>query len=239
MTDEEASNEQTAVGRKKILGRRKWEKFGLPADMSGKTFLDVGCWEGANCAEAVRRGADQVVGVDMCTSRALAKNVERHGFEFVQMDVLSEKWLELDDFDVVLCSGVLYHVENVISLLLRLRRVTGEMLALETATRATRDREPVLVFRPDDEVTNPSNWWFPNKPCLYEMLKTCGFDGITDVFERKLPKGSRLCVHAFPTRRESYERALPRKVEAMSLQGGGRWHHIRRRERGLDDADQD
>ena len=101
--------------------------------MTGLTFLDVGCWEGVNCAEAVRRGADRVVGIDLCTSDELRRNVENFGFEFVQMDVLSEKWLELDAFDVVLCSGVLYHVENVISLLFRLRTVTRELLVLETA----------------------------------------------------------------------------------------------------------
>lgn len=211
-------------------GRNKWSKFKLPEDMTGKTFLDVGCWEGANCVEAVRRGANQVVGVDLCTSDELAHNVDTHGFEFLQLDVLSEKWLELDTFDVVLCSGVLYHVENVISLLLRLRRVTSELLVLETATRNIADDEPVLVFRPDDEVNNPSNWWVPNKRAVYEMLKTCGFNEIQDVFERERPRGARLCVHASPTRRESYARALPRKAEAMSLHGGRRWHELRRKQ---------
>jgi tRNA (mo5U34)-methyltransferase len=213
-------------------GRNKWQRFSLPEDMTGKRFLDVGCWEGANCVEAVRRGAEQVVGVDLCTSDELARNVERYGFEFLQLDVLSEKWLELDTFDVVLCSGVLYHVENVISLLLRLRRVTGELLVLETATIEVAEEDtPVLVFRPDEEVNNPSNWWFPNRRGLYAMLETCGFAEIVDVDVRERPKGARLCVHARPTRRESYDRVLPRKREAMSLHGGRRWHQLRRKQR--------
>src|SRR5213082_1943251 len=76
------------------VAHNNWDRYGLPADMTGKTFLDVGCWEGVNCAEAVRRGASQVVGVDLCTSDELRENVEKFGFEFVQMDILSEKWLE-------------------------------------------------------------------------------------------------------------------------------------------------
>lgn len=216
----------------------KWERYGMPEDMTGRTFLDVGCWEGVNCAEAVRRGASQVVGVDLCTSDELRANVEEFGFEFVQMDVMSEKWLELDAFDVVLCSGVLYHVENVISLLFRLRRVTGELLVLETATReissgaSEEPDEPVLIFHPSDERTgNPSNWWVPNRACLFDMLKTCGFTELTPAWEKERGRGARVCVHAKPARQESYERVLPRKAESMSLAGGRRWRARRKEER--------
>jgi SAM-dependent methyltransferase len=203
--------------------RNKWDRYGLPEDMTRKTFLDVGCWEGVNCAEAARRGAERVVGVDLCTSEELRENVRRFGFEFVQLDVLSEKWLELDSFDVVLCSGVLYHVENPISLLFRLRAVTGELLALETATRDVAGDEPVLVFKPSDERTNnPSNWWVPNRACLIDMVQACGFADVEVAWERDRPGGGRLCVHARPVERHAYERILPRKAEAMSLAGGRR-----------------
>ncbi len=229
-----AFNKRDESGDDGIVGRNKWGRFKLPEDMEGKTFLDVGCWEGANCAEAVRRGAKQVVGVDLCTSDELDRNVQRFGFEFLQLDVLSEKWLELDSFDVVLCSGVLYHVENVISLLLRLRAVTERdgLLALETATKKVGGNQPVMVFRPDHEDNNPSNWWVPNKLALHEMLKTCGYGEIEDVWEKPRPGGSRLCVHARPVRRDNHDRALPRKREAMSLSGGERWHDIRLEQRG-------
>lgn len=207
----------------KIPARRnKWERYQLPDDLTGQSFLDVGCWEGINCAEAVKRGARKVVGVDLCTSNKLRRNVETFGFEFLQMDVLSEKWLELDDFDVVLCSGVLYHVENVISLLFRLRKVTRELLVLETATRDVAGDEPVLLFKPTDETDNPSNWWVPNRACLHEMVRSCGFDDPDEVFVKKRRGGHRVCVHARPIERDSYERVLPRKRESMSLLGGER-----------------
>lgn len=203
--------------------RNKWLRFGLPEDMTGKTFLDVGCWEGVMCAEAVERGAERVVGVDLCTSEPLAVNVEKFGFEFVQLDVLSEKWLELDTFDIVLCSGVLYHVENVISLLFRLRRVTGELLVLETATREHDVDAPVLTFKPSDERTNnPSNWWVPNMACLTDMVLACGFADPTVAWERPRPGGARVCMHATPTVQKNYARILPRKADAMSLAGGRR-----------------
>ncbi len=203
--------------------RNKWERYALPEDMTGLSFLDVGCWEGVNCAEAMRRGAEHVVGLDICTSDELRRNVDKFGFEFVQMDVLSEKWLELNTYDVVLCSGVLYHVENVVSLLLRLRKVAVNLLVLETATREMGVEEPVLMLKAGDhDDANLSNWWVPNKPAVYELLRLCGFENVRPVWERERPVGSRLCVHADATGKIPYDRILPRKPEAMSLFGGHR-----------------
>lgn len=221
----ETQNGSGGGGAEAPKSHNKWERYKLPEDMTGKTFLDVGCWEGVNCAEAVRRGAKQVVGVDLCTGDALRENIETYGFEFVQMDVLSEKWLELDTFDVVLCGGVLYHVENVISLLFRLRRVTGELLVLETAVRETETEDPLLLFRPSDERTrNPSNWWVPNRAAVFDMLLACGFTDVEPSWEKqKGGTGGRLAVHARPTRQGGYDRILPRKAESMSVFGGQRW----------------
>jgi len=209
----------------------QWMRFGLPDDMAGKRFIDVGCWDGQNCVEAVKRGAEQVVGVDLCTSDELHRNVEEFGFEFLQMDVLSEKWLELDSFDVVLCTGVLYHVENPLSLLFRLRRVTDELLVLETATYKVAEDRPVLVLSPVDQRKNASNWWFPNKLGVFEMLKAAGFADVTIADERPRTTSSRLTVHARPVRLDSYDRVLPRQPEVMSIEGGQRWRERRKARR--------
>jgi 2-polyprenyl-3-methyl-5-hydroxy-6-metoxy-1,4-benzoquinol methylase len=95
-----------------LQAQNKWELFRLPEDMTGKSFLDVGCWEGHRCVDALLRGAAHAVGVDLCTSQALRDNLREYNFEFVQTDIFSEKFLQLDRYDVVLCSGVLYHVES-------------------------------------------------------------------------------------------------------------------------------
>ena len=161
----------------------------MPVDLTGKTFLDVGCWEGMHCAEAVRRDAEQVVGVDLCTSDDLAFNVHRYGFDFLQMDIFGEKWLEMGTFDVVLCSGVLYHVENVMSLLFRLRKVVSELLVIETGITRLQPDKPMMIFHGQGEGTdNPSNWWTPNKLCLEQMLTTAGFEGITHGLGGRAPR---------------------------------------------------
>jgi SAM-dependent methyltransferase len=220
------------------LAHNNWERYGLPEDITGKTFIDVGCWEGVNCAEATKRGARQVVGVDLCTSDALKRNVDEFGFEFVQLDILSEKWLELDSFDIVLCGGVLYHVENVISLLFRLRRITSEALYLETKIFGRGqggDSRPLMLFKPTEEKGNPSNWWFPNEAGLYAMLDSCGFANVEKTWESGGGGGSRVCLRAEPVRMDNYERVLPRKPTKMPLEGGKRGRNLKQFVDGEDD----
>src|SRR5690349_24757747 len=44
----------------------KWQRFAhaIPADLSGKSVLDVGCNAGFYSIEMKRRGAERVVGID-------------------------------------------------------------------------------------------------------------------------------------------------------------------------------
>lgn len=201
----------------------RWEQFRLPVELSGKSFLDVGCWEGVHCAEAVRRDARDVVGIDLCSCDDLRANVDRYGFEFLQMDVFSEKWLELDRFDVVLCSGLLYSVENVISLIFRLRSVTAGLLVVETGITRLQEDKPMMIFHGQGEGTaNPSNWWTPNKLCLEQMLTTAGFEGISTVWEEERHEHySRTCVQAVPSGKPDRARILPRKPRHMPINGDG------------------
>jgi SAM-dependent methyltransferase len=202
----------------------RWERYRLPVELEGKSFLDVGCWEGVHCAEAVRRGASDVVGVDLCTDPDLSFNVERYGFEFLQMDVFSEKWLELGSFDVVLCSGLLFHTESPFSLILRLRRAARELLVIETGVTTVGGDQPIMVFHGGGEGTpNPSNWWWPNRACLEQMLLTAGFEGVTAVWEAERQEGfGRLCLQAVPSAEIDRGRILPRKRSSMSVFGGTR-----------------
>jgi 2-polyprenyl-3-methyl-5-hydroxy-6-metoxy-1,4-benzoquinol methylase len=84
-----------------------WRSRGLPDHLHGRSFLDVGCWEGDLSAEAVNWGAMPIVGINYCTSPDLVQTLAITAFTFIQVDILSEKALELPGFDVVHCAGVL------------------------------------------------------------------------------------------------------------------------------------
>lgn len=201
----------------------RWERFRMPVELQGKSFLDVGCWEGVHCAEAVRRGAADVVGIDLCTGPELAENVDRYGFEFLQMDVFGESFGGLGSFDVVLCSGLLPTAQSPALLISRLRSVARELLVLETPITTRGGGLPMMLFQGGDEGTaNRANWWAPNRLCLERMLAAAGFAGIATVWEKVKGDSGRICLHAVPSGTTDRRSLQPRKPKEMPINGGSR-----------------
>src|SRR3954464_10516019 len=111
----------------------------LPADLSGRTVLDVGTWDGFFAFEAERRGAARVVATDhhawnaegwgdagfRCAQRAFGSRVEPQ-----DVDVLDHAPERVGTFDVVLFLGVLYHMRHPLLALERVASITGERLIL-------------------------------------------------------------------------------------------------------------
>ena len=116
----------------------------FPDDLSGKSVLDVGCRLGYFCFEALKRGAERVVGVDIDPdnvrkARLLADCL---GFEarFEQLDIDREPIRE--SFDYVLGLNILHHLANPIGSLEQLAGVARERLVLEVAAlRRTRPQQ--------------------------------------------------------------------------------------------------
>lgn len=151
-----------------------WTLLGLPEDMSGLSFLDVGCWCGGHVKVAEERGAEKAVGLDYVRSPYL------HDINFILMDVFSEKFLQIEQFDIVLCKGVLYHVENPMSFIFRLKTKIKQKLILETLVKnGDKHDEPYMFFLPDSCTgkgsRNYTNWWQPTVSCVEEMLKAADF----------------------------------------------------------------
>ena len=201
----------------------RWERFRLPVELGGKSFLDVGCWEGVHCAEAVRRDSTDVVGIDLCTGPELVDNVERYGFEFLQLDVFGDSFTGLGRFDVVLCSGLLPTAQSPALLLARLHAAAGELLVLETPITTLGGDDPMMLFQGGDEGTaNRALWWAPNALCVERMLAAAGFAGISKVWEKVDGDSGRACFHAVPSDRADRRSLQPRKPKEMSIKGGSR-----------------
>jgi SAM-dependent methyltransferase len=121
----------------------------FPADMAGKSLLDVGCMYGFFGFEAEKRGATRVVGADVDPEnvrkcRLLAECLGSKG-EFVHFDI--ERDEIRDRFDTVLCLNVLHHLRNPLGALEKLIAATRENLVLEVASFAPRDRRKNRVPR--------------------------------------------------------------------------------------------
>jgi tRNA (mo5U34)-methyltransferase len=167
-------------------GTHGFQSGRLPDDLSGKTVLDVGAWDGLYSFEAERRGAERVMATDsFCWSgpgwgtkagfelarRAMDSNVEDR-----EVDVLDLSPETVGEWDVVLFLSVLYHMRHPLLALERVASVTRELLVLGTLVDMRLLRRPAAAFYPDSEVDrDPTNWWGPNKAAVEAMLRTVGF----------------------------------------------------------------
>src|SRR3954452_22563321 len=95
----------------------KWRMFehAIPADLSGKSVLDIGCNAGFYSLEMKRRGADRVLGIDShdgyLAQARFAAEVEGVDIEFRKLSVYELDKLG-EQFDWVIFMGVLYHLRH-------------------------------------------------------------------------------------------------------------------------------
>ncbi len=177
-----------------------WRLLGpaLPADLTGKTVLDVGCNAGFFSLELKRRGAARVVGIDSdpryLAQARLASEVTGLALELRELSVFDVARLG-ERFDVVLFMGVLYHLRHPLLALDLLRaHAVGELLVFQSMIRGSQGRFPVDADYPFEETAvfdHPSwprlhfvehayahdetNWWVPNRACVEAMLRSAGF----------------------------------------------------------------
>lgn len=160
--------------------------FNMP--LSGKSVLDIGCYDGFYSFEALRRGAAQVLAADHFMWHAdprcreafeLARSRIAPDLPDIDIDVLDISQERVGIFDIVLFAGVLYHLRNPFLAIERLAPVVRETMILETHLDALDVPKPAMIFYPTNELNNdPSNWWGPNPDCIEAMLKDVGFSRV-------------------------------------------------------------
>lgn len=202
----------------------------IPIDVTGKTILEVGCWEADLSMECLQAGATHAIGVDLCVGDALRQKINTPGFDFYQLELSGEKFLQLPVVDVVFCMGVLYHVEDVFNSLVRLQSKTGDTLVLETVFHTLNPEQPVMLFHSGGSLkNNPSNWWTVNELCMTEMLTTLGFTDIQyipvpkfNAFDDKDLEYTRRYVIAKNSNQPSLDKIHTRRLDKMEINSGNR-----------------
>jgi tRNA (mo5U34)-methyltransferase len=107
-------------------------------------------------------------------SRALNSRAEVVVGDFMTLDLDA-----LGTFDVVLFLGVIYHLEEPLRGLRRVRQVTGGLAVIETEAISLPHDGPLWEFVGNGRLNNdPTIFWLPTAEGLCEMCTTAGFSQV-------------------------------------------------------------
>ena len=174
------------------------QKIGMPASLAGKRCLDVGTSDGFWAFEMERRGASEVVALDLGDdSRAdvtvggageLKQATSRQSRTFALAHRLlgsNVRWNDLSAYDIspdvvgrfdfVFTGSLLMHLQDPVRALTAIRSVVdGEFLSFEPISLM------LSVLHPRVAVTRflgleRTNWWLPNVVTHKQWLEAAGF----------------------------------------------------------------
>lgn len=217
-------------------------------DLTGKTVLDVGAFDGYFSFAAERLGAARVLAADSFVWRRpggkdgfeLARRALGSSVQDIEIDVLDISPESVGRFDVVLFLGVLYHMRHPLLALERMADVTDELLVVETMVDFTFLRSPAAAFYPWKMQGDHTNWWGPNRAAVLGMLQSAGFERVRAYPVRRLtrsrlaglPGRARMNAQLTSLAPRSSRVRLARDFARSALAQGRLVAHARRSERG-------
>lgn len=182
-----------------------------PINFNEKSVLEIGSWTGFHAFEAKKAGAKKVVATDkFCWNSdefrgretfELAKYALGLDIDAVEIDPNELPGGKnniplLENADIVLLLGVIYHMYNPILILNKINELTKDLLIIETHQDLQWLNRPAMAFYPRDTLQgDPTNWWGPNPECLVELLETNNFNFI--LYQEGMAGGTRGYYHAF------------------------------------------
>jgi tRNA (mo5U34)-methyltransferase len=164
--------------------------------------LDVGTWDGFWAFEMERRGAREVVALDLDDERELDYPPRRRPERFADVrrgdgfrlakealgshverfvcNVYDADPAELGTFDLVFCGAVLIHLRDQLLALDRIARLCrGTFISAEEPDLATGWLPfPAVRYRADRDADVV--FWAPNRRAWRGMLRTAGFDQVRE-----------------------------------------------------------
>jgi tRNA (mo5U34)-methyltransferase len=177
-----------------------WQRIApaFPERLGGASVLDVGCNAGYFAIELKRRGAGRVLGVEPVPlhfeQAILCRDALGLDIQYVRLDAHEVARLG-SRFDVVVFTGVLYHLRNPLLVLEQVGRLCRDVVVVETECIVDDERNVVYARQgPQGAVTvaacrrgfmkfveggelndDGSNWWIPDTECVLGMLRAAGF----------------------------------------------------------------
>jgi len=138
-------------------------------DFYSKRVLDVGCGDGVASLAAEKRGAAEIYSLDNQFSPGLVNFIIPFSDSIikpVEANLYDLQKLGLGTFDLVLCAGLLYHLQFPFWGLRAIRDAMnpGGMLILETAFLEAFEDLPILLYSAGD-----TSFYGPQSPAFYNL----------------------------------------------------------------------
>jgi FkbM family methyltransferase len=143
--------------------------------------LDAGCGVGFFSAMLAECGLD-ACGFDGRSENVFEASNRFPEIPFAQADIQERTILELGSFDLVVCFGLLYHLENPLLAIRNLRALTEKCLLVESMC-LPEDRPSMLLRaeprQRDQSLTDAA--FYPSEVSLVKMLYRAGFRAVYHV----------------------------------------------------------
>jgi len=153
--DIQANRKYYSINESQKLYVKNW----LKKNLKGKIFLDYACGDGAKSIEASQLGAETVIGIDISDISVInaTKTADSLGLKncyFLQADCENTE-LPDESVDVILCSGMLHHLDLNIAFpeLERILRKDGKILCVEALSV-----NPVIQYYRDSTPEMRTEW---------------------------------------------------------------------------------
>jgi tRNA (mo5U34)-methyltransferase len=176
--------------------------YGLPERLDGLRVLEIGTWDGFWSFEMERRGAAEVVALDLDDERELdwpprrrpaqfpeqrrgdgfrlAKEVYGSKVERVICNIYDADPADLGTFDLVFCGVVLLHLRDQLLALERIARLCrGSFISAEEPGRFL-DLLPFPAARYHADRDAAVVYWLPGRRTWRRMMWTAGFDRVQE-----------------------------------------------------------
>src|SRR3954449_8808986 len=188
----------------------------LPASLRGRRALDVGTFDGFWAFELERRGAEEVIAVDLLDPTRwdwpqaapasvlealaarkrggegflVAREALRSSVVRMERSVYELDPDEIGEFDLVYVGSLLLHLRDPVRALERVRRVCrGVLLVVDAIDPVLSALHPLKPLAGLDGVGRPW-WWLPNAAGLRQMVEVAGFEVVGPVRRVTMPPGA-------------------------------------------------
>ncbi|WP_198157713.1 class I SAM-dependent methyltransferase [Methylobacterium nodulans] len=179
--------------------------YGLPERLDGMRVLDIACFDGFWSFEFERRGAAEVIALDIRSARELdlpwrlretmteaeldrpfgegfrlAHEVLGSAVKHTHCNVYDLSPERLGRFDFVHCGDLLLHLRDPARALYNIRRVTRGTAMISDCIYPDLDRLDGLPIMQYDGAFSENIWWRFSAHALSAMIRDAGFDHVAE-----------------------------------------------------------